>query len=523
MNDRVTGYAYPEIVKFQVDQNRLESYAEAANYINSQDLDLVCVQHEYGIYGGQSGSYLLNLLREVKVPIVTTLHTILEDPNSQQREVLCELGQLSERLIVMSKRGRSMLQRTHGIDPDKIKVIHHGIPTIEKSDPAPYLERFGLKGKKLILTFGLIAPDKGIQHMILAMPSIVERHPDAHYLVVGATHPHIKAHSGEEYRESLIDLTAELCVSNNVSFIDEFVPLEQLTDYLRATSIYVTPYLKKEQITSGTLAYAYGSGRAVVSTPYWHAEELLADGRGILVPFKDPQALAREVGGLLDHPDKLAEMQERAFEEGREMLWPVIGEEYVMAFDEAKEASRTLLPAFAMSVDQASREVCAEEDLGLDHLLALVDDTGIIQHATYCVPNRWEGYCTDDNARLAIVGARLEEHPAHTKLALSFQMKGLAFMQHAFNPQLGRLRNFMGYDRQWLENIGSEDSHGRAMWALGTLCDESSSTGIVSLAKELMLNCLPAASSLTSLRSMSFAILGLDRFWRPATAKSRST
>jgi len=328
MNDKPEGYAYPDVVKFQVEQDRLDSYREAAAYLNSQHVDVICVQHEYGIFGGISGSHLLTMLREVNAPIITTLHTILRTPNADQRQVLAELSQLSERLIVMTQLGKSILTEVHSVDPSKITVIPHGIPTVTRESPESYREKLGLAGKQLILTFGLITPDKGIEDMVAAMPDIVKGHPNTHYLVVGATHPHIRAHSGETYRQRLIDLAEELGVSGNVSFVDRFVSLEDLTDYLQAASIYVTPYLKKEQITSGTLAYAFGSGKAVVSTPYWHAEELLAKGKGILVPFRTPEALAAEIGALLSDTDRLESIQSRAFETGLEMQWPVIGGKY---------------------------------------------------------------------------------------------------------------------------------------------------------------------------------------------------
>jgi len=511
MNDRVEGYDYPEVVRFQVDQHRPESYLEAALYLNAQHVDVVCVQHEYGIFGGESGSHLLRLLRELNAPIVTTLHTILLKPTSSQREVLAELSQLSERLIVMTERGRTMLETVHGIDPEKIKVVQHGIPTIPRVRPEPFCADLGLQGKRLLLTFGLIAPDKGIEQMILAMPTIVKEHQSAFYLVVGATHPHIRAQFDEAYRTSLIELASTLGVSHNVGFIDRFVTIDELKIYLKATSIYVTPYLKVEQITSGTLAYAFGSGKAVVSTPYWHAEELLADGRGILVPFRDPEALAQEVNGLLSDAARLEEVQLRAFEAGQQMQWPVVGSAYVQTFREAMESSRTLFPDFDVPTSSEDEELEIDTELGLEHLLNITDDTGILQHATYSVPNRFEGYCTDDNARLAIVGARLDTQPGYARLAISLQHKGLSFLHHAFNEENGRMRNFMSYERRWYEVAGSEDSHGRATWALGVLMDDSSAAGIRAVAKDLFNSCLPVVEGFTSPRAMAFTLLGLNK------------
>ena len=292
------------------------------------------------------------------------------------------------------------------------------------------------------------------------MPAIVRAHPDAHYLVVGATHPHIRAHSGESYRQRLIDLAESLGVSSNVSFVDRFVSTQDLTEYLQATSIYVTPYLKKQQITSGTLAYAFGSGNAVVSTPYWHAEELLADGKGILVPFRDPKALSDEITELLGDAERLQHLQARAYAAGRKMQWPVVGECYVDAFELAQEYSRSLLPDLTLAQIVSNDDTSINVDINLTHLLTMTDATGILQHSTYSIPNRFEGYCTDDNARLAIVGARLAEDPTQFKMGIQLQHTGLSFLHHAFNPTKGRMRNFMSYDRTWLEDVGSEDSHG---------------------------------------------------------------
>ena len=383
--------------------------------------------------------------------------------------------------------------------------------TAETVTTEPFLEKLGLRGKRLILTFGLIAPSKGIENMIAAMPSIVALHPDAHYLIVGATHPHVRKHSSEVYRQSLIDLAANLGVSDNVGFVDRFVSIDELTDFLQASSIYVTPYLTKEQITSGTLAYAFGSGKAVVSTPYWHAEELLAEGRGILVPFRNPEALAREIGALLGDPDRLESVQSRSFEAGLKMVWPVIGREYVDVFEEALGASRIMLRGLPASKTSEGALESFENELMLNHLLVLTDDTGILQHANYTVPNRYEGYCTDDNARLAIVGVKLESEPNHAGLGVWLQHKALSFMQHAWNPENGRMRNFMGYDRVWLEQVGSEDSHGRALWALGVLTDESSIPGVRAVAKGLFLKGLPGVEQFTSPRAIAFALLGLDK------------
>ena len=511
MNDREIGYDYPDIVTFQVDQHRLESYEDAAMHLHRQNIDVVCVQHEYGIFGGPAGDYLLKLLQAVKQPIITTLHTILQNPTAEERKVITELAQLSEYFVVMSQKGKVMLKEVHDIDGDRIKVICHGVPAMDRVSPKPYLEKLTLGGKRLILTFGLLSEDKGIQYMIGAMPQIVQDHPDAYYLIVGATHPNVRAHSGERYRQSLQELALANGVSDHVGFVDRFVPLSELTDYLSAASIYVTPYLKKEQITSGTLAYAFGSGKAVVSTPYWHAEELLADGKGILVPFSDSAALAREINGLLSNGERMESVQSNAFEEGKLMQWPVVGAKYVDTFFAAQQSSRETLSRLATETSAESDGIEIATEFGLDHVLTMTDKTGILQHSNFSVPNRFEGYCTDDNARLAIVGAWLESEPKHANLAVNFQHTGLSFMHHAFNDETERMRNFMSFDRNWLEEYGSEDSHGRSLWSLGVLCAESSVSGIREVAKRLFDKSIPQVESFTSPRAIAFTVIGLTR------------
>lgn len=508
VKDGTDHHSYPPEVTFQIEQDEPKSYLEAAKFLNAQQLDVVCVQHEYGIYGGTAGAHILDLLSNLNAPIVTTLHTILQQPNQDQRSVLQELAKLSERLVVMSHKGKQLLNEVNNIDPDRVSVIPHGIPAIERRDPAPYLRQLGFFGKRLILTFGLISPSKGIETMIEAMPSIVARHPDALYLVVGATHPVVRRQTGERYRESLIQLAQSLGVSHAVAFVDRYVSMDELTDFLHAASIYVTPYLSKEQITSGTLARAYGMGKAVVSTPYWHAEELLADGSGVLVRFRDPSSLADGIISLFSDPGRLLRIQNRAYEQGKKMAWPVVGKEFVSAFREAVHSSRSLLkPSSPQSAGPKSRSV--NDRLELKHLLTLTDTTGIIQHATHCVPKRAEGYCTDDNARLAILGVRLEQDPRYKELGIRLQNTALSFLLHAYNPHQGRMRNFMRYDRTWIEEIGSEDSHGRAMWALGVLSNSSSVPGIRSVARELFFNSIASVSVFTSLRGRAFTILGL--------------
>ena len=288
MNDRIEGYSYPGRVRFEVFQKDLDSYRRAADFLNFSNASVLCVQHEFGIHGGPAGSHLLTLLREVRMPVVTTLHTILREPNDEQREVMKELIERSALLVVMAHKGEEILREVYGVPASKIQIIAHGIPDMPFTDSAFYKEQFGVEGRQVLFTFGLLGPGKGIEQAIQALPEIVRRHPQVVYLILGATHPHLLAREGESYRLGLERLAEELGVKENVIFYNRFVSLDDLKEFIGATDIYLTPYLAEAQITSGTLAYVFGAGKAVVSTPYWHAQELLADGRGTLVPFRDP-------------------------------------------------------------------------------------------------------------------------------------------------------------------------------------------------------------------------------------------
>jgi glycosyltransferase involved in cell wall biosynthesis len=522
MNDRREGYDYPPQVRYTINADELASYRRAADFLNASSVDVVSLQHEYGIFGGQAGSHILPLLRELRMPIVTTLHTILREPNAHQREVMAELTRLSERLVVMSKRGAQFLRDVHGVDNAKIDIIHHGIPNVPSIDPAHYKEQFNIGEKSVLLTFGLLSPDKGIENVIEALPAILERFPDVVYVVLGATHPHILKHHGEAYRESLEALADRLGVRENVHFHNRFVPREELTQFLRAADIYITPYLKPEQITSGTLAYAVGSGKAVISTPYYYAEELLAGGRGILVPWRDPKAIAGEVMGLLSEPEKCTALQQRAAEYGREMVWPAVAGRYMASFQRAwsekKRRSHKAVPAKlpASLLDDLPT-------LNLAHLRLMTDDTGLLQHATYNVPNYDEGYCVDDNARALLLMTLLEKREIEKNANLNLlATRYLAFVKYALNTQNGRFRNFLSYDRRWLEEQGSEDSHGRTLWALGTVAGRSGDAGRRSLADDLFHSALPAVAQFTSPRAWAYALLGMEEVLRGSSASNET-
>ncbi len=522
MNDKAEGYNYPAQVRYEIQADDPISYRRAAGFLNASAADAVCVQHEYGIYGGSAGRYLLPLLRSLDKPIITTLHTILRQPNVEQCQVMAELAQLSDRLVVMSQKGAQFLREVHGVDDAKIDVIHHGIPNAPTDDPALYRERFNLTGKSVILTFGLLSPDKGIENVIEAMPAILAQFPNVVYVVLGATHPHILKQYGEAYRESLIALAKRLGVLESVHFHNRFVPIEELTQFLSAADIYITPYLKPEQITSGTLAYAVGSGKAVISTPYYYAEELLANERGILVPWRNPQAIAHEVLGLLGEPKKCSALQKRALEYGREMAWSAVADRYMESFQRAhaekSKRSHPLIVVKAPTTSTLYRRLPAIEELpalNLAHLRQMTDDTGLLQHASFSVPNYNEGYCVDDNVRALLLMTHLEKREGAEAVNIGqLATRYLAFVNYAWNPANGRFRNFLSYDRRWLEERGSEDSHGRTLWGLGAVIGRSTHAGRSGLARQLFRSALPIVEGFTSPRAYAYALLGIDEALR---------
>ncbi|MET0644066.1 MAG: glycosyltransferase family 4 protein, partial [Candidatus Binatia bacterium] len=408
VNDIEGGYSYPPRVRFELTEKDIESYRRAADFLNINNVDLVCLQFEYGIFGGRAGSHILTLLRELRMPIVTTLHTILRDPDAQQRQVLEAVAGLSDRLVVMSERGAEFLQKVYRVSPDKIDRIPHGIPDLPFVDPSFHKDLFGVEGKIVLLSFGLLSANKGIENVIAALPAILAKHPNVVYFIVGATHPHVKRHDGESYRLSLQWLAQEKDVAGHVIFYNRFVSLEELVEFIGAADIYITPYLNPAQIVSGTLAYTLGAGKAVISTPYWYAEEMLAEDRGALVPFRDPEALAEQVIDLLDNEAKRHSMRKRAYLFGRDMIWPQVARRYMESFRRARAERRHFTPTdFAVKpLDKRPGEL---PPLKLDHLRRMTDDTGMFQHAIFTVPNYREGYTIDDNARALTVSALLEE------------------------------------------------------------------------------------------------------------------
>lgn len=512
MNDASRQYAYPARVRFEINESDLTSYRRAADFLNANQVDVLSVQHEYGIFGGKAGAHLLALLRELRVPIVTTLHTILSDPNPSQRAVIDELGRLSDRLVVMSESGAELLKRVHGIADSQIDLIPHGIPRVPADDGSK--ERLGLDGKTVIMTFGLLSPDKGIEYVIDALPAILAVHPQVVYVVLGATHPHVVEHEGEAYRLMLEARAAQLGVGGSMIFHNRFVGQEELTEFLSATDIYITPYLQPQQITSGTLAYAVGAGKAVISTPYIYARELLAEGRGALVPWRDPAAIAYEVVTLVGDDARREAMCACATSYGRGMTWPAVAGQYVESFARAQTAAKRRRRTSFHDQTLAARPAGWPE-IDLRHLQAMTDDTGLLQHALFNIPRYEDGYCLDDNARALLLMTLLDDAGSDAPAAVrALTARYLAFVNYAFDGASGHFRNFLSYSRHWPETNGSEDSHGRAIWALGAVVGRAGDPGRQTLAGELFHAARPALTTFTSPRAWAYGLLGIDEYLR---------
>jgi glycosyltransferase involved in cell wall biosynthesis len=513
VNDREDGYDYPDVVRFEVEEQDLSSYQRAADFLNISNVDIVCLQHEFGIFGGPAGSHLLALLRELKMPVVTTHHTVLREPNSEQRRVMQELIARSTRLVVMADRGRQMLEDVYQVPPGKIDVIPHGIPNIPFVDPNYYKDQFGVEGRKVLLTFGLLSPNKGIEHVLNALPRILAEFPAVVYVVLGATHPNELREQGETYRLGLERLAKKNKVQKNVIFYNRFVELDELKEFIGAADIYVTPYLNEAQITSGTLAYTFGAGKAVVSTPYWHASELLAEDRGVLVPFAEAEAIAREVIGLFRDEPRRHTIRKNAYKLGREMIWSNVATLYLRSFELARlEGAVLSRKSFATkTLDQAPRDL---PQFNLDHLSRMTDSTGVFQHALFTVPNFAEGYCTDDNARAYILAELLGELEEEPERARTLATTYAAFLNHALELKTKRFHNHLSFDRRWLDEQGSEDCHGRALWALGLGAGRSPYRSFQAMSGQLFAQALPTVADFTSPRAWAFALIGIHEYLR---------
>ena len=516
VSDTQQGYDYPARVRWSLAQDDLQSYQEAADFLNFNNIDMVCLQHEYGIFGGVAGSHILHLLRGLKMPVVTTLHTVLREPDPNQLTVMEEIAELSDRLIVMSQLSSQFLQEIFKVPGSKIDMVPHGVPDLPFLDPNFYKDRFGVEGKAVLLTFGLLSPNKGIENVIQALPQILSKHKNVVYIIAGATHPHILRRDGDKYRTGLQALANEVGVASQVIFHDRFASPDEMAEFIGAADIYITPYRHEAQVVSGTLAYALGAGKAIISTPYWHAVELLDDRRGALVPFQNPDAIAQKTIELLDTPALRHAMRKRAYLFGRAMIWKRVAQGYMESFGRVR-SDRMETPRVQFSACTTQKSPNQLPELNLNHVNALTDDTGMLQHAIFTIPNYAEGYTTDDNAR-ALIFAVLRDQPGIDQFSKAgganpdLAFRYLAFLEYAFNPTKKRFRNFLGYDHRWVEEQGSEDSHGRALWALGTVLARSGNNGLRGAAGRLLEFSLPAVLEFYSPRACAYALLGIQEY-----------
>ena len=519
VNDIQGGYEYPEVVRFEIEEQDLSSYLRAADFLNISNVDIVCLQHEFGIFGGPAGGHILALLRELRMPVVTTLHTLLREPKAEQRRVMQELVALSTRLVVMAERGRQMLQEIYQAPPAKIDLIPHGIPDVGFVDPTDFKDQFGVEGRVVLLTFGLLSPNKGIEYVLNALPHILAEFSNVVYIVLGATHPNELREHGEAYRLSLEILAKKNKLEKNVIFYNRFVELEHLKEFIGAADFYITPYLNEAQITSGPLAYTFGAGKVVISTPYWHAAELLTEDCGVLVPFGDAPAIAREVIDLLRDDTRRHAIRKNAYKLGREMVWSNVARLYMRSFElsQIEGTARSRKSLATKTLDQKPREL---PELKLSHLSRMTDSTGIFQHAILSIPNFSEGYCTDDNARafiLAVLLSELGEEPERVRtLATTYG----AFLHHAFDLRVKRFHNHLSFDRRWLDEQGSEDCQGRALWALGVGVGRSPYRSFQIMAGQLFALALPALMELTSPRAWAFGLIGIHEYLRRLSGDS---
>ncbi|OQY41588.1 MAG: glycosyl transferase group 1 [Fusobacteriia bacterium 4572_74] len=511
MNDREEGYDYPSEVKLTIQEDNREEYIKVARYLNENEYRAVIVQHEYGIYGGADGEYIIELMKRLEMPVLTNLHTVLENPSFGQRKVMNALAKYSEKLLVMSKKAFDILTRVYEIPSEMVVFVPHGILDTTYEEQGLYNDAIDLEGKEIILTFGLLGPGKGLEVMIGAMPAIVKKNPNAVYLILGKTHPHILEKRGDLYREKLKEQIKSLNLEKNVIFHNKFVDSDILVKYIKTSTIYSIPYLNRNQITSGTLAYALGSGAAVVSTPFWHAEELLAEGRGVLVPFRDSESLAREINMLLTDSEKRQNMRRKAYDYARSMIWSEVAKSHLKIIEECKGEKKILEKNKREDVGGSRKIIYKLPEINLSHLKILTDDTGILQHAKYTIPDLTHGYCVDDNAR-ALIATSMYYNLKGDKDIYPFIQKYLAFLNYSFDEKTKRFANFMSYDRRWQENIGSEDSHGRALWALGVTYKNIKDESIRAIVMELFISALSVVADFSSPRSWAFTVLGLSAY-----------
>jgi len=502
--DSIDEYKYPQEVEFVIRQQNTEDYIRAANFINASNADACILQHEFGIFGGDNGVYVLSLLNQLEKPLISIFHTVLERPTFEQKVILQTIAKRSDKIVVMGKIAIGLLNKIYNIPPEKICYLEHGAPDIEAPYYNPVKEDTLFRDRKILLTFGLISRNKGLETVIRALPKIVENHPDVLYVILGTTHPGIIKNSGEEYRESLIELAERLNVGDNLAFVNRFVPEEDLINYLAASDIYISPYLNEAQITSGTLSYAIGAGAAVVATPYWHAQELLDDNRGRLFDFKDENGLAMVINELLDDPQKLQEIKNSAYNYGLNLRWPVVGKNYIRIIEDVIENPDLGEQILRKLIDP---EIMPE--FSLDYVKHLTDHTGIVQHAKYGIPNWKEGYCIDDNARalLMVLMANQLGYKEAQKLMPAY-MSFLLYMQN----EGGYFRNFLSYKNEYLDKIGSEDAFGRTIWVLGYLIKNAPNNAFGKFGEDLFHKAQPNFKNLEHLRGISNTIIGITYY-----------
>ena len=510
MDDRPESYDYPPEVRFQIPQQKRDEYRTAAELLNINQIDVAIIEHEYGIFGGKDGSYVLDFARRLRMPVITTLHTVLRDPTPGQRAVTKDLARLCDYFVVLGEESTDILHDVYGVERDRVVMIPHGIPDVPFTDSAFFKDQFGWEGRTVVLTFGLLSPSKGIEVALRALPDVVKKHPEVLYVVLGATHPHVLRHEGNAYRHSLERLVDKLGVRDHVVFHNRYVTSDELRRYIGAADLYITPYPGAAQAASGTLAYAAGSGKAVLSTPYVYAKELLADGRGVLFPFGDHEALAKAMNELLDDPPRRDALRKRAYMHTRPMVWSQVARKYLEVagriVEQRRNSPRPVAPFKAAPTDASTLA-----ELNLAHLYRMTDDTGMLQHAVYAVPDRFHGYCIDDNAR-ALVAALLCHDLTQDKSVLPRIDVYLSFMHHGFNRDRRRFRNFMSFDRRWLEEVGSSDVHGRALWALGITVALAPNRATIALPTRLFNEALPTALDLEFPRSWAFSLVGIHAY-----------
>lgn len=510
MDDAGGDYDYPPEVHFQIPQHKQSAYRPAAEMLNINEIDVCLIQHEYGIYGGNDGSHLLDFARDLRMPVISTLHTVLPEPSQGQRAVLREIIRVSDRVVVMSRSAEKILEDVYGAKSNRIVHIPHGIPDVPFVDPNYYKDQFDVEGRRVVLTFGLLGPGKGIEVAIRAMKKVVEQHPDVVYFILGATHPHVLRREGNAYRNSLVRLVEDLGLENNVIFHNRYVSLSELVRYIGVADIYVTPYPNPQQITSGTLAYALGAGKPVVSTPYLYAKEMLADGRGRLFGFGDIDGLAAQINDLLSNETERHAIRKRAYIHGRPMIWKNVARSYIDLAHQLIE-EREQFPKLVRFQRAKAIDIEATPELNLAHLHRMTDGVGIFQHAIYATPDRNHGYCTDDNSR-ALIAALATYDLTKDESVLPLADRYISFLHFAFDEKRKRFRNFMSYDRRWLEDVGSEDVQGRAIWSLGYAIRRSTSAALTALAVRLLQPAVEVMEQFTSPRAWAFALIGINEY-----------